>query len=169
MVATATVEQARFTQLLQNLDPEYQFPSRRYFTREVLLKMYTEVRDNLTTRLTNVQYFSLTTDMWSSMTCEPYMSVTIHLLEEWEMKSACLHTSYFPQDHTAEGLQDVLSSWKLCSTGVLAITTDNGANVVKADCAEDVFCVTAEDVFCVTDFIWLLVSTLQYEYTDYVY
>uniref|UniRef100_A0AAV2K8K1 Transposase n=1 Tax=Knipowitschia caucasica TaxID=637954 RepID=A0AAV2K8K1_KNICA len=52
------------------------------------------------------------------------------------MKSACLQTSYFPQDHTrehiAEALQDVLSSWKLNPEKLVAVTIDNGANVVKA-------------------------------------
>lgn len=33
--------------------------------------------------------------------------------------------------HIAE-LQDILISWKLNSTGLVAITTDNGTNVVKA-------------------------------------
>lgn len=88
-------------------------------------------------RLTaNVSYFALTTDMWPSRTCEPYMSVTIHIMDNWEMQSACLQTSYISEDHTgkniAGALQDVLTSWNLNPTGLVAITTDNGSNVVKA-------------------------------------
>lgn len=61
------------------------------------------------------------------------MSTTIHFLEDWEMKSLCLQTSYFPQDHTgAEALQDALTRWKLAATGLVVITTDNTTNVVKA-------------------------------------
>ncbi|KAL1277315.1 hypothetical protein QQF64_023988 [Cirrhinus molitorella] len=52
------------------------------------------------------------------------------------MKTACLQTSYFPQDHTgehiAEALHDVLLNWKLDEKGLVAITTDNGSNVIKA-------------------------------------
>ncbi|CAI5682842.1 unnamed protein product [Oreochromis niloticus] len=136
MVPISTVEQEGFIQLLKTLDRRYQLPSRKYFTREALPKMYTEVRQSLAAQLTKVSHFALTTDMWSSRTCEPYMSVTIHFMEDWELKTACLQTSYFPQDHTgehiAEALQDVLKTWKLNPTGLVAITTDNGANIVKA-------------------------------------
>ena len=52
------------------------------------------------------------------------------------MKSACPQTSYFPQDHTgehiAEALQEALKSWNLNQTGLVAVTTDNRTNVVKA-------------------------------------
>lgn len=137
MVPIATVEQDGFIQLLKTMDPRYQLPSRNYFAREVLPKMYTDVRESLAARLAKVSHFALTTDMWSSYrTCEPYMTVTIHFMEDWDMKSACLQTSYFPKDHTgehiAEALQDVLTSWKLDPTGLVAITTDNASNVVKA-------------------------------------
>jgi hypothetical protein len=52
------------------------------------------------------------------------------------MRSACLQTSYFPQDYTgehiAEALQETVSSWGLKPSGLVAVTTDNGNNVVKA-------------------------------------
>ncbi|XP_025759720.1 zinc finger BED domain-containing protein 1-like [Oreochromis niloticus] len=136
MVPISTLEQEGFIQLLKTLDRRYQLPSRKYFTREALPKMYTEVRQSLATQLTKVSHFALTTDMWSSRTCKPYMTVTIHFMEDWELKTARFQTSYFPQDHTgehiAEALQDVLKTWKLNPTGLVAITTDNGANIVKA-------------------------------------
>ncbi|KAJ8369457.1 hypothetical protein SKAU_G00094850 [Synaphobranchus kaupii] len=118
------------------MDPRYKLPSRNYFAREALPQMYTEVRQSLADRLAKVTYFAFTSDMWSSRTCEPYMSLTIHFIEDWEMKTACLQTSYFPQDHTgehiAEALQDAIASWKLNERHMVAITTDNGSNVVKA-------------------------------------
>ncbi|XP_013880075.1 zinc finger BED domain-containing protein 1 [Austrofundulus limnaeus] len=136
MVPLSTVEQHGFIQLLKVLDRRYELPSRNYFAREVLPQMYTEVRERLANQLPKLSHFALTTDMWSSRTCEPYLSVTIHFIEDWELKSACLQTSYFPQDHTgehiAEALQDVLTNWKLNPAALVAVTTDNGANVVKA-------------------------------------
>ena len=98
--------------------------------------MYTEVRQSFADRLANVTHFALTSDMWSSRTCEPYMSVTVHFIQDWEMKTACLQTSYFPQDHTgehiAEALQDAIANWKLEEKHPVAITTDNGSNIIKA-------------------------------------
>ncbi|CAI5689852.1 unnamed protein product [Oreochromis niloticus] len=92
MVPISTVEQEGFIQLLKTLDRRYQLPSRKYFTREALPKMYTEVRETLTAQLTKVSHFTLTTDMWSR---RPYMSVTMQFMEDWELKIACLQTSYF--------------------------------------------------------------------------
>ncbi len=52
------------------------------------------------------------------------------------MKSACLQTSYFPNEHTgeiiADGLRDALVSWNLREEQQVCITTDNGSNIVKA-------------------------------------
>ena len=136
MVPVATVEQVGFKQLLKTMDPRYELPSRNYFAQEALPQMYTEVRQSLADQLANVTHFALTSDMWSSRTCEPFMSVTVHFIQDWELKTACLQTSYFPQDHTgehiAEALQDAIASWKLREKYLVAITTDNGSNIVKA-------------------------------------
>ena len=52
------------------------------------------------------------------------------------MRSAYLQTSNFPQDHTgehiAEALQETISSWGLDASGLVAVTTDSGSNVVQA-------------------------------------
>ncbi|XP_069388963.1 E3 SUMO-protein ligase ZBED1-like [Paralichthys olivaceus] len=136
MVPIATVEQVGFKKLLKTMDPRYELPSRNYFAREALPQMYNEVRLSLADRLANVTHFALTSDMWSSRTCGPYMSVTVHFIQDWEIKTVCLQTSYFPQDHTgehiAEALQDAIASWKLQEKHLVAITTDNGSNIVKA-------------------------------------
>ncbi|KAF3847114.1 hypothetical protein F7725_020142, partial [Dissostichus mawsoni] len=71
-----------------------------------------------------------------SRTCEPYLSLTVHYVDNWELKSACLQTSFFPEDHTgeiiAQGLQEALLSWNLPEARQVCITTDNGSNIVKA-------------------------------------
>lgn len=51
------------------------------------------------------------------------MSLTIHFIEDWEMKTVRLQTSYFPQDltgdHTAEALHDALMNQKLDQKGLV--------------------------------------------------
>lgn len=65
------------------------------------------------------------------------MSLTIHFIEDWEMKTVRLQTSYFPQDltgdHTAEALHDALMNQKLDQKGLVAIMTDNDSNVITAE------------------------------------
>ncbi|XP_039530556.1 E3 SUMO-protein ligase ZBED1-like [Pimephales promelas] len=136
MAPIAVVEQPGFVRMLKTLDSRYSLPSRHYFARQELPRLYTTERERLAAELEKVTDYALTTDMWSSRTCEPYMCVTIHYILDWKIKSACLQTTYFPQDHMgeniAEALRDVTTTWMLNPNGPVAITTDNGVNIVCA-------------------------------------
>ena len=49
--------------------------------------------------LKNVDYFSATTDMWSSHSLQPYLCYTIHFVgNDWELKTRFLQTLYLLQD-----------------------------------------------------------------------
>ncbi|RXN31729.1 zinc finger BED domain-containing 1-like protein [Labeo rohita] len=68
---------------------------------------------------------------------DPFLSRTLHYIDgDWKLRQRCLEMPYFPADHTADmivqGLKDMLSEWDLAEEKLSAITTDNGANVVKA-------------------------------------
>ncbi|XP_057183139.1 E3 SUMO-protein ligase ZBED1-like [Triplophysa rosa] len=137
MLPLSTVEQDGFRKLVKVLDCRYELPGRKYFSKTALPQLYEECRGKLENQLRNVRYFSTTTDLWSSRTSEPYMSLTIHYIdEEWALQSRCLQMAYFPDDHTAEilsaGLEDALASWGLSEDRQVCITTDNAANIVKA-------------------------------------
>ncbi|XP_042609782.1 zinc finger BED domain-containing protein 4-like [Cyprinus carpio] len=106
MVPVATVEQVGFQKLLKTMDPRYELPSRNYFAREALPKLYTEIRQSLADRLADVTHFALTSDMWSSRTCEPYMSL--------------------------RPCRTQLQAGNSKKKYLVAITTDNGSNIVKA-------------------------------------
>ena len=78
------------------------------------------------------------------------MSLTIHFVDqEWNLKTRCLETAYFPKDHTgeiiAEGLKEALLSWSLIEDKMVCITTDSGANVVKVTSLNDW---TRQQCFC---------------------
>lgn len=136
MIPINVVERPGFQKLLKTLDAKYELPDRRYFAEKAQPELYISERQKLTRRLQDATYFSSTTDLWSSRTCQPYLSFTVHFIENWNLQSACLQTSYFPQDHTgellAEGLKDVLKAWDLPEARQVCLTTDNGANIVKA-------------------------------------
>ncbi|KAK2190879.1 hypothetical protein NP493_65g01022 [Ridgeia piscesae] len=131
-----TVEKEGFKSLLEAFDPQYALPSRSYFSKTAITKLYNEVSGRLRDSLSNIDYYSCTTDLWSSHTTDPYMSLTIHYIENWELQSKFLQVLYTPQDHTSENLkdalQDSLDKWNLDPSKLVAFTTDNGANIVKA-------------------------------------
>ncbi|XP_048037844.1 E3 SUMO-protein ligase ZBED1-like [Megalobrama amblycephala] len=136
MAPVNVVEKPGFRKLINTLDPRYNLPGRKYFAEKALPELYIKVREELASQLVNVTHFSTTADIWSSRTCEPYLSLTVHYIDNWELKSKCLQTSFLPEDHTggiiAQGLQDALMSWNLNEARQVCITTDNGANIVKA-------------------------------------
>ena len=75
--------------------------------------------------------------MWSSKGLLPYISYTIHWVDdERNYKTQCLETFYLPSDHTAaniaDALKDIRQTWKLPEEGQMAITTDNAANMICA-------------------------------------
>ena len=91
-------------------------------------KLYGKVREQVEKEIRSIEHYATTTDLWSSWTMEPYLSLTIHLINnEWELCSKCLQTSYFPDDHTgeaiAQGLRESLESWGLKEESQVCITT----------------------------------------------
>ncbi|GAA6096348.1 zinc finger BED domain-containing protein 1-like, partial [Tachysurus ichikawai] len=103
MVPFQTVERRGFKAMIRAIDPRYEVPSRKYFTETGMPKLYAELRENVEKELCDLKYFATTTDLWSSRTMEPFLSLTIHYItDDWNLGSWCLQTSYFPAEHTAE-------------------------------------------------------------------
>ena len=92
----------------------------------------------MTKELQEAEYYSVTTDLWSSASkLELYLAITVHYINrEWELISYCLNTLFLPQDHTgvniSEALQSILESWSLPENKFACITTSNGSSVAAA-------------------------------------
>ncbi len=88
-------------------------------------------------KLEDVSFLSITMDLWSSRTMQPYLSLTAHCIsKEWNLENVCLQTSFFSSDHTsktiAQGLRDSMDSWNLSEDRLVCTTTDSGSNMIKA-------------------------------------
>ena len=91
---------------------------------------------------------SLTTDLWTSPTMMPYITVTAHYLTDtWVMQAKVLCTCLMPQRHTAaniaEKLGDVIREWGLGD--VFCVVHDNASSMNLAmtlceDVDEDLGC-----------------------------
>ncbi|XP_049909754.1 E3 SUMO-protein ligase ZBED1-like [Epinephelus moara] len=137
MMPIITVTRPGFVSLVNKLDRRYEVPSRNYFSDVAIPKLYEKCRTTVESELCQVEYFACSTDLWSSRTTEPYISLTVHFVDrEFQLKARCLQTQYFPEQHTGEntacGLCEALASWHLREEQLTCVTTDNRANVVKA-------------------------------------
>ena len=72
--------------------------------------------------------------MWSSKELKPYMSYTLHFIDnDWTLQNRRLQAQFFPESHTgeniAEAMQSALDSWNLKAENQVCLTTDNGSNI----------------------------------------
>jgi len=66
IIPVYTVEKPGFRKMMKKLDPRYELPSRKYFSKTVIPSLYSETRDRVTKELQEAEYYSVTTDLWSS-------------------------------------------------------------------------------------------------------
>ena len=136
MVSLHTVEKPGFRHLVAKLDPKYNLPSRKYFSKQEIPSLFAQVRTDVMKKVSEANYYAATTDLWTSSCNHPYLSYTVHFINnEWKMCSFCLDTVPLFEDHTgqnlAEAFQDILRNWELDSDNLVGITTDNGSNFVS--------------------------------------
>ena len=129
-----TVQKDGFRSMIKRFDGRYELPNQSYFSRTATPALYTVTKERVVQQLSSVSYFASTTDMWSSIGTKPYMSFTVHFIDEdWKMQSLLLSTHFLPEDHTApviaEALQASLVEWNLMENNLVCLTTDSGANI----------------------------------------
>ena len=78
MVPMYTVEKPGFINMQKVLDPKYVLPGRIFFSDVALPQLYNCTRQRIAKELEEVSFYSATTDLWSSRTMQPYMSLTVH-------------------------------------------------------------------------------------------
>ena len=132
-----TVEKSGFQSMLKAFDRRYDPPSKSQMSKVHIPALYTEVREKVVKDLGTMEYYSATADMWSSHGMTPYMGYTVHYIdEEWNLQTRTLGTKYVPENHTgdviASAMTNTLDEWGLDPKKQVCITTDNGANIVKA-------------------------------------
>ncbi len=105
------VEKPAFKEMLHSFDKQYELPSKKYLSDTVIPQLFNETKQTIIAELQESDLFSTTTDMWSSVTMTPFISLTVHFItKEWKLKSRCLQTSVTPESHTAENLSENLRS-----------------------------------------------------------
>lgn len=83
------VEKPGFRHLVSTLDLKYNLPSWKYFTKKEIPRLYSQVRDEVVMpKLREMKYFAATSDLWTSSAKHPYLSYTIHFIDDaWSLQS----------------------------------------------------------------------------------
>jgi len=97
--------------------------------------MYLAVQYKVKTMLNNARDVAITTDIWTSMNTESYITITVHFLIQARLKTLVLRTKKLECSHTAVNICDLmteeLKKWNVFDK-VVAVVTDGGANIKAA-------------------------------------
>ena len=126
------VECSGFRELISTLEPGYTMPSRKT-VKNAIVHLHEQGKLKLKELLADAPAVSLTTDIWSSITNESYLTVTAHWLsDEWEMCCAVLQTGEFSTRHTGVNIADELlqaARYYNIAHKVFAVVHDEASNM----------------------------------------
>jgi hypothetical protein len=126
-----------FCAFLNQLRSRYELPSRNKH-RNQMMKLAECVMKKLKESINmEVDYYSITTDIWSSHVMQSFIAVTLHYLtEEFNMKIFVIEVSLLKGNHTgafiAECLGNTLSKFNLQTHKLVLLLRDNASNGIKA-------------------------------------
>lgn len=130
------VENEGFRNLIKVVAPHYKLPNKTTLTRWVDDK-YAALSTVFKEKLSNIENFTLTTDMWSeTMSMRSFLGITAHFGVDNEFFSITLGVYQSNERHTSEHIAEMLlqtcTEWGIDKDKVSAVVTDNAANMVKA-------------------------------------
>ena len=128
------VHRVGFKRLMNSIEPRYSLPSDRYFSDTLIPEMYAKVKEKVTSLIKEQGHVSITTDLWSSIAQDSYLSLTAHFINSnHERQQACLHAVPFDGSHTGERIASMitncLQAWGIAEK-LHVVVHDNGSNFV---------------------------------------
>lgn len=94
------------------------------------------------TKLSTIEHLCLTTDVWTDiLNTRNYLRITIHFALNENLTSVVIGVTELNEKHTldylGQWLSEICIEWHIEKNNIVAIVTDNAANIVKA--IHDVF------------------------------
>ncbi|RXM97388.1 Zinc finger BED domain-containing protein 1 [Acipenser ruthenus] len=129
------VEGDGFREFCSEMESRYKIPSRTTISKNII-KLYDTTRANVKQILHDCKDIALTTDGWTSLATDAYVTVTAHCItDSWELQDFVLQTKELRGSHTAENvaecISEILDDFNIRES-VIAVTTDNALNYVNA-------------------------------------
>lgn len=85
--------------------------------------------------LNQAKHVAITTDIWTSMNTDSYITMTVHFLFQTQLKTLVLCTKKLESSHTSVNLSEImteeLNRWDIFEK-VVAVVTDGGFNIKGA-------------------------------------
>jgi len=135
MLPLSLVDDPAFRELMSFVEPNYKVPCRQTLTKR-LESTKTEVAKVVEEELESASAISITTDLWTSINNDAYISVTAsYITPQWELKARTLNNLPMEERHTQTNISarllDVAQSWNIASK-VKAVLHDGASNMKDA-------------------------------------
>lgn len=130
------VESKSFKRLMNTAIPLYTVPSRRTITRLIDAK-YDLLKESFKENLKLVSTYSITCDIWTDVSNQSYLGVTVHFLQhELVLTNSTIGVFSLTENHTADYIKEMMLSimqlFEIDVSSCTAFVTDSAANMVKA-------------------------------------
>ena len=122
--------------MVRTLDPHCTIKSRdTYLT--IIKRHYSQLKLDIKNMLRPVKYFALTSDFWSSIVKDAYMTVTLHWVNnDFQLEHVVLGTPKVPEKHDAGNItariRELLHEFDLTPDNICGLVTDNAGNMCNS-------------------------------------
>ena len=100
LISLSVVDSGHFCTMMNDADPNYQVPSRKFLSSKLLKQKFEEVQSSLKQQLNNsVNHLCLTVDIWSSRQMRSYLGITGHFINDFSLHSIMLGSKRFHGSH----------------------------------------------------------------------
>lgn len=114
------------------LNPKYHPPSRDCLANQLVPAWYDTEKQNVIDALKNIHSAAITSDGWTSITQDHYITVTLHFVSEGKMKQTVLKSKAVYDVQTgpniAQEIETILDEFGVREK-IVAVTVDNAANM----------------------------------------
>ena len=130
--AFRVAENPFFKEFLESLHFEYK-AIKKDAVIDRMMKLFGVVKQKITDLLaSHSQKFSLTLDIWTSPSQDPFLCVTLHFIDQnWILKTQVIAFRYIPGKHSGANmalvLENILKEYQI-EDRILSITMDNASN-----------------------------------------
>ena len=128
----ATVESPWFREMTKALNPRYTPPCRTVLSNTLIPAWYEVEKQNVITELANVSKVAITSDGWTSLAQDHYITVTAHYSSQGKLHQKVLRTKAVYRAQTGETVAveivEVLEEFGITHK-VVVMTVDNASNM----------------------------------------
>ncbi|KAK0135320.1 Zinc finger BED domain-containing protein 1 [Merluccius polli] len=157
----ATVETPWFREMTKALNPRYTPPCRTVLSNTLIPAWYEVEKQNVITELANVSKVAITSDGWSSLAQDHYITVTAHYSSQGKLHQKVLRTKAVYRAQTGETVAveigEVLEEFGITHK-VVVMTVDNASNmdvaakkldILKLGCFAHTLNLAAQNVYSI--------------------